>query len=83
MVQFGFWLTPIFWESSMFPEKYRWVIELNPMYYIVNGYRQSLVQQVPIIENDNFLYFWVLTIFILFLGISVYRRLRPHFAEVI
>ena len=83
MVQFGFWLTPIFWESSMFPEKYRWVIELNPMYYIVTGYRQSLVQQVPIIENDNFLYFWVLTIFILFLGISVYRRLRPHFAEVI
>lgn len=82
-VQFGFWLTPIFWNISMIPEKYRWVIELNPMYYIVTGYRDSIVTQVLFWERDNTIYFWVFTLASLYFGISIYRRLRPHFAEVI
>ena len=83
LVQFGFWLTPIFWNISMIPEKYRWIIELNPMYYIITGYRDSIVGQVPFWESDNTIYFWFFTLVTLYLGISVYRRLRPHFAEVI
>jgi lipopolysaccharide transport system permease protein/teichoic acid transport system permease protein len=83
VVQFGFWLTPIFWNISMIPEKYRWIIELNPMYYIVSGYRDSIVSHIPFWEKGSTIYFWVFTLVVLFLGISVYRRLRPHFAEVI
>ena len=82
-IQFGFWLTPIFWNISMVPDRHKWIIELNPMYYIVEGYRDSIVAQVPFWERDNTLYFWVITVLLLFFGISIYRRLRPHFAEVI
>lgn len=82
-IQFGFWLTPIFWNISMIPEKYRWVIELNPMYYIITGYRDSIVSQIPFWERGNSIYFWVFTLIFLYFGISLYRRLRPHFAEVI
>lgn len=82
-VQFGFWLTPIFWNISMVPERYRWIIELNPIYYIITGYRDSIVSQVPFWERGNTVYFWIFTFVTLYLGISVYRKLRPHFAEVI
>lgn len=82
-VQFGFWLTPIFWNISMIPEKYRWLIELNPMYYIITGYRDSIVSQVAFWERDGTVYFWLFTLACLYLGINIYRRLRPHFAEVI
>lgn len=82
-IQFGFWLTPIFWNISMIPERYRWVIDLNPMYYIVTGYRDSIITHVPFWERDNTVYFWSFTFVSLYLGISIYRRLRPHFAEVI
>lgn len=82
-VQFGFWLTPIFWNISTIPEKYRWLIELNPMLYIITGYRDSIVGQVAIWERGNFIYFWCFSLICLYLGISIYRRLRPHFAEVI
>ena len=82
-IQFGFWLTPIFWNISTLPEKYRWIIELNPMYYIVTGYRNSIAGSVPFWEGDNTIYFWIFTLVCLYLGISVYKRLRPHFAEVI
>lgn len=82
-IQFGFWLTPIFWNISMIPDKYRWIIELNPAYYIVTGYRDSIVGQVAFWERDNTIYFWIFTLVTLYVGISIYRRLRPHFAEVI
>ena len=83
IIQFGFWMTPIFWNISMIPERYRWIIDLNPMYYIVTGYRDSIVGNVPFWEKELTIYFWLFTLAILYLGVSVYRRLRPHFAEVI
>lgn len=83
LVQFGFWLTPIFWNISVIPEKYRWIIELNPMYYIVSGYRDSIVSHVPFWEKGITIYYWFFTLVVLFLGINIYKRLRPHFAEVI
>lgn len=83
-VQFGFWLTPIFWNISMIPEKYQWIIKLNPMYYIVSGYRDSFINQVAFWEKPMEMFsFWGLTFFILWAGITVFKKLRPHFAEVV
>lgn len=83
-IQFGFWLTPIFWNPSMLPERYRWLLELNPMYYIVTGYRDSIVSRVPFWDHpEATAYFWSFTFLLMIIGISVYRKLRPHFAEVI
>ena len=83
LVQFGFWLTPIFWNIAMLPEKYHWLIELNPVYYLVSGYRNSIVLQLPFWEEPGHLaYFWLVTCSTLFLGYRVFKRLRPHFAEV-
>ena len=45
-IQFGFWLTPIFWSLSMVPEEYRWWFELNPAYYITQGYRDALINHI-------------------------------------
>ncbi len=82
--QFGFWLTPIFWNIKTIPEKYQWILQLNPMYYVVNGYRDSLVHKIPFWEHPiATLYFWIVTLCILYIGILVFSKLRPHFAEVI
>lgn len=83
-VQFGFWLTPIFWNIAMIPERYHWVIKLNPVYYIVTGYRDSLIGQTAFwLEPAGTLYYWGITLLSLIIGIKVYSKLRPHFAEVI
>ena len=84
VTQFGFWLTPIFWNIGMIPERFRWIIELNPVFYLVRGYRDSIVAQIPFWERgDDTIYFWAVTITLLLVGSRVYRGLRPHFAEVI
>lgn len=85
LMQFGFWATPIIWNFDMLPENFRKIMKLNPMVYIVNGYRNSLVFGKPFWKEDLFstIYFWTLTICFLFLGIIIFKRLRPHFADVI
>jgi len=84
MIQFGFWMTPIVWNIEIIPLEYRWIINLNPMSYIVMGYRDSLIFQVPFWHHPIVtFYFWTVTLIILICGISVYRKLKPHFAEVV
>ncbi len=84
VLQFGVWLTPIFWNIQMIPEKYQVYFKLNPMYYIIGGYRDSLVDGVWVWEHGAWtLYFWLVAGAFLMAGTFVFRRLRPHFADVL
>lgn len=84
LVQFGFWLTPIFWNIDMIPKDYHWIIKLNPVYYIISGYRDSFIYNIPFWNKPvELIYFWAIVLMILTVGAVVFRRLRPHFAEVI
>lgn len=83
-VQFGFWFTPIIWNISRIPEKYQWIAKLNPACYIVSGYRDSLIYRTPfLVKPRETLYFWVVTAVVLLAGAVLFRRLKPHFGEVI
>lgn len=84
LVQFGFWLTPIFWSLNMIPDQYHGVIELNPLVYIVDGYRNSLIYNVWFWEDVSMtVYFWTITIVIFGVGVFTFKKLRPHFADVL
>lgn len=79
-----FFFTPIFWDASMVPEEFMIYFKLNPMYYIVSGYRDAFLYNVSILAHPSEgLYFWSLTLIFLFLGVYVFRKLRPHFADLI
>ena len=86
-LQVGIWLTPIMWiaETALpghpFLQK---VLQLNPMYYIVSGYRDAFVMKKWFFESPMWtLYFWVFTILCFIFGNWVFKRLRVHFADVL
>ena len=84
ILQVGFWATPIFWKLDMIPQKYKWIFEINPAYYIVEGYRDSLIYHVwfwqkPFMSGS----FWIITLFFFFIGALVFKKLRPHFGDVL
>lgn len=84
VLQFGFWLTPIFWNLETVPERFHSLIRLNPMYYIVEGYRDSFVYHQWFWEKpDLTVYFWVVSLTLLIIGVVIFKRLRPHFADVL
>lgn len=83
-IQFWFWLTPIFWMLTMIPEKYQWLFKLNPVYYITQGYRDALINHIWAWEKPmEALQFWSITLIIFSLGAIVFKKLRPHFADVL
>ncbi len=85
VVQFLFWMTPIFWSAKILPIKYLNMVKLNPVYYLVEGYRESFIYHVWFWEKHYTLtaYYWLVTGTILVIGAVVFKRLRPHFADVI
>jgi len=84
LLQVGVWLTPIMWQIDMIPAKFQWIFKLNPMYYVVVGYRNSLIDKVGFWEDVKMnLYFWGLQIVLFLVGTGVFRKLKPHFADVL
>lgn len=84
LLQIGFWATPIFWDVTIMPKPVQFALKLNPMFYIVQGYRESFIYFVPFWRHwEMTLYFWGLTGFVFILGATVFLRLRPHFADVL
>ena len=58
--------------------------KLNPFYYIVAGYRDSMLTGSFFWERPRLtIYFWVFTIVIGLIGLKVFKRLRPHFSDVL
>lgn len=83
-LQFGFWVSPIFWDINTYPAGFRFLLKLNPLYHIVLGYRNCfLFQEGFWVDTQSFIYFWSFTIIMSATGYISYRKLRPHFADVL
>ena len=86
ILQVGVWMTPIMWniDTMELSPVLLTIFKLNPMYYIVAGYRDALINKVWFWERPEItMYFWLLTIVILGLGAVIFKRLKVHFADVL
>ncbi len=84
ILQIGVWMTPIMWNIEIIPEQFQWIFKINPMYYIVQGYRNSLIYKIGFYENLGYsLYYWILTIIVFYFGTSIFRKLKRHFADLL
>lgn len=83
-LQIGFWATPIIWDPENMSSKVVNILKLNPMFYIIQGYRNTFVLKIPFyMHPKQTVYFWIITTIILIVGATTYQKLRPHFADVL
>jgi homopolymeric O-antigen transport system permease protein len=77
-----FWLTPIFISETKYPGRFRFLIALNPMAYLVRAYRERLLSSRPpdVKELAIVAAFGVVTFF---LGGLFFRHLKRGFADVL
>lgn len=60
------------------------VFKLNPMYYIVDGFRNALLDHIWFWEKPLWtLAFWIITLLFFVIGVNVFNRLKVHFADVL
>jgi len=76
-------ISPIFWNMQGQYQNIQVVLKLNPLFYIVNGYRESLYNHQGFWTHPVLtLYFWSFCLVALVAGVIVFKKLRPHFADV-
>ncbi|MBV9762712.1 MAG: ABC transporter permease [Acidobacteriaceae bacterium] len=78
VLQAWFYITPIIYSIDFFPEKYRWIFKLNPIQFVLNGFRLSVYYGLLPTPESIFASF--LCAFIaLFIGFAVFRRHQNDF----
>lgn len=83
-LQVGMWATPILWNIGMLPEKYQVFFKLNPIFYIVNGYRSALFEQSWFWEDFySTTYFWIVVVVLFGIGSLIFKKLKVHFADIL
>lgn len=84
ILSFGVWLTPIYWNMNDLAPKMKILVYINPLSYIVEGYRASFLYNTAFFLNFWWsLYFWLVVFILLFIGSTVFRKLQSHFADIL
>ncbi|MEJ7841154.1 MAG: ABC transporter permease [Rubrobacter sp.] len=75
-----FFLTPILWTPDRLPESIRWVVDYNPLAYLVNAYR-DLVLFGNLPGSLSTLYFTLFSVGLFIVGFALFNRVKGGFAD--
>jgi len=82
ITQVWLFLTPIIYPSSMVPAQFRFLLGINPLSGIIEGFRSSLIASMPI--NWQLLEVSVLMTVVIFIaGVLYFRRMERTFADIV
>jgi lipopolysaccharide transport system permease protein len=83
VVQFGLYISPVGFSSSVAPEQWRLLYNLNPMVSVIDGFRWSILGADSPIYWPGFILGLITVSFFLWLGISQFRKMEKTFADMI
>lgn len=84
VIRLLFYISPVVWAYNDLPESLKFVLKFNPLTYLVEGYRESILYNLPFTTHWlQGIYFWCVTLVLLLLGCSLHMRLRKRFMDVI
>jgi lipopolysaccharide transport system permease protein len=83
MVQFGLYISPVGFSSSVIPEQWRLAYSLNPMVGVIDGFRWCILGGQSPLYLPGLALSVVVTTFFLWFGIRQFRKLEKSFADLI
>lgn len=84
LLNIWFWITPLVWPPTMASPALKPMLDYNPLYYVILGFRDSLLGNELVLPDPVMtIYFWAVVVFLGIAGIVVFRRLKPSFADVL
>ncbi|WP_243130497.1 MULTISPECIES: ABC transporter permease [Roseburia] len=86
LLSIGVWITPIMWnlDTTIKSEIVKKIFEINPLYYIVIGYRDALINHIWFWEKPGLtIYYWIVSVLIFIVGRNIFKKLHVHFADVL
>ena len=83
------YLSPILWNTDLITQTFSTagpliqnILKLNPLYYILEGFRDSILGRAWFFENLIYTgYFWALTFCLLYFGSKIHIKFRKNFMD--
>jgi lipopolysaccharide transport system permease protein len=83
IIQFGLYISPVGFSSSIVPERWRLAYSLNPLVGVIDGFRWAIL-------SDNTQFYWkgfvlsgIIVVVLIYTGIFYFRNTEKTFADVI
>jgi lipopolysaccharide transport system permease protein len=83
LIQFGLYLSPVGFSSSVIPEQWRLLYSLNPMVGVIDGFRWSITGQSSVLSGWTTLLSMAVVLVLFSSGIWYFRKMERTFADVI
>jgi lipopolysaccharide transport system permease protein len=83
IVQFGLFISPVGFSSSVVPEKWQFLYSLNPMVGVIDGFRWALLRGESPMNWSGVLLSFCLVVLLSLSGVWYFRRTEKTFADVI
>lgn len=83
IVQFGLYISPVGFSSSIVPERWRLLYSLNPMVGVIDGFRWAILGSESQIYLPGFVLSLTLVSISLITGIQYFRKVERTFADII
>ena len=82
VIQIWLYASPLAYSSNLIPVSWSWLYDLNPMVGIIDSFRWAFFETSSFPVN-SLIYSIFVSVFILVLGLFIFRRLERKFADVI
>ena len=83
LVQFGLYISPVGFSSSVIPEKWRLIYSLNPVVGVIDGFRWCLLGGQSPLDFRTLGLSIATTCLFLWLGVRKFRQMEKSFADLI
>ena len=81
MIQLWMFVSPVTYPSSMVPDKWRWVLALNPMSGLIDGFRSAFLGRP--FDWSHIGVSMVVSACLFFTGAAYFRKVERRFADII
>ncbi len=83
LVQFGLYLSPVGFSSSVVPQQWRLLYSLNPMVGVIDGFRWSITGQASVLSSESTVISMAVVLALFGSGVWYFRKMERTFADVI
>jgi ABC-type polysaccharide/polyol phosphate export permease len=81
-VRATFFITPILWPTGRVPEEWSFLVDYNPLAYLVESYRGLILEgELPGLEGSIYFSLFALALFVV--GFVLYNRFKHNFADLL
>lgn len=83
IVQFGLYISPVGFSSTVVPERWRLLYSLNPMVGVIDGFRWAILGDGQDLYWQGFILAAIVSILLLWFGVRHFRITERAFADII